>query len=190
MINVVVEGESDRAAVTSIATTAGHLVAKVVVSGGAATLDSRIPKYHAAARQMPWVVFRDSDGQCPVTLMRRLTASLSVPNPNFVLRIAHSMTEAWLLADAEGFAKYFRVRRALIPSDPEGLKHAKQSLLQICTASSSRALRRDVVTSDGQTGPLYVRQINEFAAGHWDVAAASRNSPSLARAIQAIRGLP
>lgn len=190
MINVAVEGESDRGAASTVVTAAGRAVALMRISHGKTKLDVKIPKYHQAARQTPWVVFRDSDGVCPVQLRDRLTASISSSNPKFALRIVHSMTEAWLLADRDGFARFFRVRPADVPTQPETLSHAKQSLLRVCATSSSRAIRKDVVAPDGQTGPLYVPRINEFAQTHWDVAAAAENSPSLARAIRAIRELP
>lgn len=189
MIGVVVEGESDRAAATAVVAAAGHSVAHVRVSGGKTKLDPKIPKYHTAARRMPWVVFRDSDGQCPVELRDLLTAGISMLNTRFSLRIAHSMTEAWLLADRDGFARFFHVRLARIPTDPENLAHAKRSLLRLCAESSSRLMRRDVVTPDGQTGPLYVARINEFAENHWDAVAAAESSASLAKAIRAIRRL-
>ncbi len=100
------------------------------------------------------------------------------------------MTEAWLLADRDGFADFFRVRKGRLPPDPEAVPHAKQTLLELCLQSSSRDIRRDVVTADGKTGPLYVSRINEFAAAHWNVGVAATNSPSLARALNAIKALP
>lgn len=79
----------------------GHWVHQVRVAGGKTWLDPLIPKFNIAARH-PWVVFRDSDSQCPVILRARLTAAISLWHPQFCLRIAHSMSEAWLLADREG----------------------------------------------------------------------------------------
>ena len=99
MINVVVEGESDREVAKAVVAHAGHWVHQVRVAGGNTRLDPLIPKYNIAAAQHPWVVFRDSDSQCPVILRTRLTAGISSWHPQFCLRIAHSMSEAWLLAD-------------------------------------------------------------------------------------------
>lgn len=189
MINVAVEGESDRGAAEAVVAASGGTVARVVVAGGKTKLDPKIAKYCAAARQVPWVVFRDSDGQCPVELRSQLASRITTPNSKFALRIAHSMTEAWLMADTAAFARFFRISAARVPSDPEALAHAKHSLLRLCEASSSRVIRRDVVSPDGQTGPLYVSRLNEFALGHWNVGTAAENSPSLARAVAAIRTL-
>ncbi|MFT4036348.1 MAG: hypothetical protein QM679_12315 [Patulibacter sp.] len=119
-----------------------------------------------------------------------LGAGAATPNERFALRIAHSMTEAWLLADHEGFARYFRVRPGKLPALPEQLPHAKRFLLDLCRHSTSRAIRAEVVTSRGETGPLYVRHLNDFAANHWDVDAAATRSPSLDRAVRAIARMP
>lgn len=187
MINAAVEGESDRGAVEALIIAAGHDVGKVIPARGKSRLDPKIPKYSDAARLTNWLVLRDSDGACPV----ELKSELSPPqNPRFVLRIAHSMVEAWFLADAGGFAEYFHVSAGKIPRAPEELRHAKTSLLSLCARSRSRMIREDLVAKDGKEGPLYVARLNEFARERWDVAAAAERSPSLARAIASLRRLP
>ncbi|MFV0451149.1 MAG: hypothetical protein ACK5LS_02720 [Propioniciclava sp.] len=191
MITVVVEGESDRQAAIAVVRAAGHEVDSVRVAKGKSRLDGRIPKYRAAAVHAAWVVFRDSDGDCPVALRQRLESRTGVRSTSrFALRIAHSMTEAWLLADVAGFAEYFRVSPQRVPPAPEVLPNAKRKLLDLCARSRSRAIREEVVTSDHQTGPLYVEHINEFAARHWQVDRARGHSPSLDRAVTAIAALP
>jgi hypothetical protein len=100
------------------------------------------------------------------------------------------MTEAWLLADRQGFADFFRVRVGQVPVDPESLPHAKQEVLRLCGNSRVRSIRRDMVRSTGEAGPLYVQRLNEFAATKWDVNGAAANSDSLIRAIRSIQALP
>lgn len=190
MINIVVEGDSDREAAKAIVAYAGREVAKVVVAGGKTQLDPKITKYNQAARQSSWIVFRDSDGKCPAQLRTKLTATITTWSPNFLLRIAHSMTEAWLLADRHGFADYFHLRVGQISIDPESLPHAKHEVLRLCESSRARVIRQDMVRSTGETGPLYVNRLNEFAATRWDVRSAADNCDSLHRAIRSIRGLP
>lgn len=190
MINIAVEGESDREAAKAVVHSAGRSVAKVVVAGGKSKLDPKIAKYNVASAQATWVVFRDSDGTCPVELRRALTSKIADWSPRFMLRIAHTMTEAWLLADRKGFSEYFHVRIGSLPTDPESLNHAKQSLLQLCSKSRSRVIRNEIVTADGHTGPLYVARINSFAAERWDVREAAKLSPTLDRAIRSIVSLP
>lgn len=190
MINVVVEGDSDREAAKAIVVSTGREVAKVIVAGGKTQLDPKIAKYNQAARQSSWIVFRDSDGKCPARLRTELTATIATWSPNFLLRIAHSMTEAWLLADRDGFADFFRVKAGQVPTDPESLPHAKHEVLRLCGSSRARVIRQDMVRSTGETGPLYVNRLNEFASTRWDVTSAAANCDSLRRAIRSIQGLP
>lgn len=186
MINIAVEGESDRGAAEAIARAAGHSVGKLRVARGKSKLDPKVPKYAMAAQFENWVIFRDSDGVCPVELRGALAGVPDLSNPKFCLRIAHTMIESWLLADTKGFAQYFRVRQGRVPIAPDQLPHAKRALLDICGTSSSSALRREVLAKNGDTGPLYVSRINDFATTVWDVAEASERSPSLARAVARI----
>lgn len=100
------------------------------------------------------------------------------------------MSEAWLLADRDGFADYFRVPAARIPRDPEELPNAKQTLLGLCGRSRSRTIREEVTVSGTRPGPLYVTRINEFASTAWNVAEAASASESLRRAVHRIRQIP
>lgn len=190
MINVVVEGDSDREMAKAVARAAGHDVQRISVARGKTKLDPLIPKYNRAAQQFPWVVFRDADRECPVTLAARLTKSIHTLHPKFQLRIARSMSEAWFLADAKSFSEYFHVSLALITMDPESLVNAKKELLRLCGRSHSRVIRSEVTTSNGRIGPLYGYHINEFAMSHWRPEIAAERSDSLRRAILRIGEIP
>lgn len=190
MINIAVEGESDRELAKAVAREAGQTVNLVRVAGGKNKLDPLIPKYNRASAQLPWVVFRDSDALCPVTLRQQLSAPVAKWHAQFILRIAHSMSEAWLLGDAEAFSKYFSIRPGRIPSAPEDLPHAKRTVLALCAQSRSRDIRQDMTAPDGGTGPLYVSRLNEFASSVWRPREAAIVSDSLRRAIKRISALP
>jgi hypothetical protein len=190
MLNLVVEGDSDREAAKAVVRWAGRDTNKVVVAGGKTRLDPKIEKYNRAAGHASWVVFRDSDGRCPVVVRNQISSQIVSWSPRFALRIAHSMTEAWLLADRDGFAEYFGVATNLLSRDPESLPHAKREVLRLCARSRSRAIRQDMVASDGDTGPLYVSRINDFASSRWDVGAAADVSQSLHRTVDRVRSLP
>lgn len=188
MINIAVEGESDREVAKAVIRAAGGEPGKVFVAGGVTRLDPKIAGYNRAAMGAPWVVFRDSDGSCPVQLVDELTARISPLSPRFRLRIAHSMSESWLLADRQGFAAYFSVPVARVPPLPETVPHAKRKVLELCATSRSRTIKNRMTTGRaGETGPEYVVTLNDFAQKHWDVTSAAQNSPSLARAIARIR---
>jgi hypothetical protein len=190
VINIAVEGASDLEVARAVVSHAGHEVRLVRVAGGKTKLDPLIPKYNDASAQFPWIVFRDSDGQCPVALRDKLTKSIATLHPQFCLRTAHSMSEAWLLADRDGFAEFFKVSRNRVPPDPEALPHAKHVLLGLCGQSRSRAIKHDVTATAGQTGPLYVARLNEFASTTWNVADAASVSSSLRRAVAHIGQIP
>ncbi|MCJ1700920.1 DUF4276 family protein [Rathayibacter festucae] len=190
MVNVAVEGESDRGVATAVVRAAGKSVGIVRVAGGKSRLDPLIPKYNRAAVQHPWVVFRDSDSVCPVMLRQQLSVPIAAWNAAFCLRIAHSMSEAWLLSDPDAFARYFKVPRGRVPSDPEALPHAKRTLLALCSDSRSRSIRSEVVSRAGEPGPLFVAHMNDFATDAWNAQKAAERSASLRRAIAAIRSLP
>jgi hypothetical protein len=99
------------------------------------------------------------------------------------------MSEAWLLADPQGFADYFGVKNNQVPRDPETLPNAKEVVIRLCSQSRSRLIRADMAVGY-RTGPLYVPRINEFATTRWSVEAAAQNSGSLRRALDRIRQLP
>lgn len=189
MINIVVEGRSDEEMAAAVVRAAGGEPGKRIVKGGAVALDRDLPKYIRAAAFQPWVVFRDSDGTCPVELRRRLVRECSTWPPTFRLRIAHPMAEAWLLADSRSIADFFSVRLADVPANPGELDHPKRALVRMCEQSRSAAVRADMVAKADRPGPLYVRRLNEFAAVAWNVDRASGASPSLRRAIASIRTL-
>jgi hypothetical protein len=189
MVNVVVEGRSDIGAATAILRYVGHDIGSAIDKRGKSNLDPDIPKYNAAARWEPWVIFRDTDSKCPVELREKLTAGIDSWSNAFALRLAHSMTEAWLLADRKGFADYFGVSVASVPRDPETLQHAKQTVLVLCSRSSSRDVREGMVSRGGDTGPLFVSMVNDFAINHWSVEEALEGSQSLRRAVLRISEL-
>jgi hypothetical protein len=189
VINVVVEGESDRGMVSAVVQAAGSEVGRVIVKSGKARIDPLISNYNQAALRSPWVIFRDSDSHCPVKLHAELTATISVISPLFLLRIVHPMSEGWLLGDPEGVAEYFGLRISDIPREPEKLAHPKRTLLQLCAKSRSRGIKRDMVAPGDRAGPLYVLRVNEFATTCWDVHNAATNCDSLHRALERIRPL-
>ena len=181
-IRIAVEGASDEEMARKLMRHAGLTVSHVLVKKGSGELDKGIPRLAKTTVNDPWVVFRDADTACPVELRRQLIGDRPHDGA-FELRFPTSMTEAWFLADAIGFAAHFRITRGRIPAVPDDLEHAKRSLLGLCQQSKSRALREDVVRPSGRPGPLYVLRMNEFAKMSWDIERASEHSPSLRRTV-------
>ena len=153
-----------------------------LVKRGVTNLDRLIPGLGRTSINNPWVVFRDSDGRCPVELRTALIGSRP-HDGGFELRLACSMTEAWLLADVENFSDHFKIPVQKIPGTPDELPHAKRELLRLCRSSRSRRIRDDMVRANGAPGALYTSRLNEFALECWDVVKARERSPSLHRTI-------
>ena len=183
MVSVAVEGESDTGMVTTLLAHVGlELARPCVVRNGVGNLDKLIDGLSGTNAYNPWIVFRDSDGECPVALRERLVGGRP-HDAGFEVRLACSMTEAWLLADVIGVADFFHVARSKVPRNPDELPHAKEALLRLCGSSRSQPPCKDMVRDNGKTGPLSVTRLNEFAREHWDVARACTASPSLTRTV-------
>ena len=181
-VSVAVEGESDTGMVgTLLAHVVISLARPCLVKRGVTNLDRLIPGLSRTSINNPWVVFRDSDGRCPVELRTALIGSRP-HDGGFELRLACSMTEAWLLADVENFSDHFKIPVQKIPRAPE-LPHAKRELLRLCRSSRSRRIRDEMVRANGAPGVLYTGRLNEFALECRDVVKARERSPSLHRTI-------
>ena len=182
-VSVAVEGESDTGMVGTLLAHVGISLARpCLVKRGVTNLDRLIPGLSRTSINNPWVVFRDSDGRCPVELRTALIGSRP-HDGGFELRLACSMTEAWLLADVENFSDHFKIPVQKIPRAPDELTHAKRELLRLCRSSRSRRIRDDMVRANGAPGALYTGRLNEFALECWDVVKERERSPSLHRTI-------
>lgn len=132
------EGPTDRAAARKLIQVAGAEPGDdYSVRRGAASgkdfLDRRLRAYNAAAKWNPWLVLRDSDGECAKLLVARL---LDEPAPLMRFRVVVPSIEAWLLADRDEFAQFAGVARGSMPEAPEHLKDAKATLIAIVRRSS------------------------------------------------------
>ena len=188
-VSVAVEGESDTGMVGTLLAHVGISLARpCLIKRGVTNLDRLIPGLSRTSINNPWVVFRDSDGRCPVELRTTLIGSRP-HDGGFELRLACSMTEAWLLADVENFSDHFKIPVQKIPRAPDELPHAKRELLRLCRSSRSRRIRDEMVRANGAPGVLYTGRLNEFALECWDVVKARERSPSLHRTIVRLESL-
>ncbi|MDP1827610.1 MAG: hypothetical protein Q8L48_30340 [Archangium sp.] len=186
---IVFEGPTDEPLARALMDDAGLAVFLAKSAQGKTKLDAQLAKYAAAAERQPWFILRDLDQDAPCApawIEGRPKARW------FCLRLAVRETEAWLLADRERFAEFFRVAPTRVPLDPDGLADPKRTLVDLVRHSTSSRLKRDIVPADGahsQVGPGYVTAIVEFASQHWRLAVAAQRSDSLRRARLALRGL-
>lgn len=112
------------------------------------------------------------------------------PFHRFILRVAARQLESWLLADAPRIARYLQVPNNAIPRNPDGIQNPKQALVNVARASRSRNIRNDMVPEEGMSavvGKNYTRQMERFIEQHWQPLNAAEESPSLKRAIAAVK---
>ena len=155
---------------------------------GSGYLRKNIAGFNKAARGTPFFVLTDLDQtDCPLALINKW---LSVPkHENMIFRIAVREIESRLLAHREAIVSFFGVRENLIPSDPDNLGDPKRFLIRLASKSRKSDLRKAIVPANGSTakiGPDYNGTLIFFVRNLWQVKEASKFSPSLRRAFNAI----
>ena len=119
-VTIAVEGPSDASVVSRIVNDHGLQVHAVHGLHGVNHLNAKLEAFNQAAKFGPWLVVRDLDheAECAAAVV---SARLPKPSGGMRFRIAHRAIEAWLLADFEGIAAFFKVAREAVPHDPEAL---------------------------------------------------------------------
>lgn len=163
---------------------------QVIVTGGCDPFWKKAPKYNRAAKVYGYVLgLTDLDRHpCPAALTEE---KLCEPlHPNFLLRIQVRAIESWLLADEEAWVKCLRVAPKHVPRAPDDLADPKRELMNLLRKSRRAEIQRDVVLEPGrigEKGPGISPSVREFISEHWDADRAAQRSPSLARALRALR---
>lgn len=184
-----VEGWVDKAVLEKILVTKGLKCERIQDFGGSSKLDAAIPRFLQMTRSHGVCILRDQDAaRCAPELLRRFGVD-NVANPdNLVFRVPVRQIEAWLLADSEGFPRYFKVAKAQVPSRPDDLADAKEEVLRLVRRSTSPTVREGMLPRAGysnRTGPEYASMLMAFATDRWDPERARGSSPSLERALRA-----
>ncbi len=190
-VTVAVEGIVDAAVAGKILRSMGLALGPVHGQKGKNWLDTNLPGYNSGARFTPWLVLRDldQDAECAPDLLASL---LRAPAPNMRLRIAIRSVEAWLLADSERISNFLRVAERTVPSSPDGLPDAKQTVVDLARQSQSREIRKDLVPergTSGKVGPAYTARLIEFSLQRWRPQIAARKSDSLSRCLASLGDL-
>jgi hypothetical protein len=190
-ISAVVEGDTDAAVIRRLAAEASLEISTVHVKGGKQKVREWIGGYNAAARHHPFVVLVDLDQEFPCA-PELLMDWLQHRERLLCLRVAVQAVEAWLLADRERAAQFFRVRKGNIQEEPDAIPDPKGVLVDVVRTSTSREIREDIVPREGsgrRVGAAYSSRLVEFvnSTNGWRPAVASEHSGSLARARDALR---
>lgn len=191
VISAAVEGLVDETVVGRLVVAAGADLGRVYGKNGKQNLLQRLNGFNEAARRFPWLVLIDLDADFTCAPLA-VNAWLPTPSTWMCFRVARPETEAWLLADRDMFARYFRVRPARVPHSPEDLADAKQALVDLARHSTRRDIREDVVprsASGRQVGPGYTGRIIDYAATHRRPEVAANSAPTLEKALRALGDL-
>lgn len=159
-------------------------------TGGVTKLVKALPRYVEQSRYVqPVLCVADTDGSCAVTLLGKWLPR-GAPE-HFVLRLAVSEVESWILADRSALADHFKIPSARIPTLPDELADPKRELLHLARRSGRRLIRQEVVSAQdaSKPGPGYNLHLRDFVARHWDAGRAAGYSPSLARALARVAAL-
>ncbi len=91
-----------------------NVVSELPARGG--EIKSKIKNFNRLSVNTPVILLTDLDNNtCPPLYIATLMDG-DIKNDDFVLSIAVDEVEAWLLADKEGFARYFGVDATLLPN--------------------------------------------------------------------------
>ena len=155
------------------------------VERGFTVIRKSISKYRNASHVLPHVVLTDLDLAVCASELRAQWGVSQLP-PAMLFRVAVREVEAWLLADRAGFAEFAGIAATKVTQQPESLRDAKQTLINLVRRSRNKRLASELVPPTGSAvsiGPLYNERLSAFARSGWDVTAAMASAPSLERTV-------
>jgi hypothetical protein len=159
-------------------------------------IKSMVDKFNNLSEFNPVILLTDLDTyDCAPTLLNNWFKKIP-RKPNFLVRIAIDEAEAWLMADREGFANYFKVPIDKIPNSKPISKFRpaiiemdfpyKSSLFmmrEIIPFTSFSTYKDKLLAKDGLSkGPEYNTSIIPFI-NSWNIQNARKNSSSLDRTV-------
>lgn len=158
---------------------------------GVTRLQASLPRYLDFARNRhPVLCIADTDrAPCVAELLQQWLPH--GPQPRFLLRLAVTETESWLLADRDRFAAFLQIADKHVPAAPDELMDAKGCLLALARRSKVRHLRQELLADgpDLRQGSGYNVHLGAFVRKHWQPRQAAAASPSLRRAVTRIAAL-
>lgn len=200
---IVGEDKATREILYRIINYVGGLVVKTEMPARGGKIKSLVQNFNKLSKNIPVILLTDLDQfSCAPELISDCFREHS-KNVNFHFRVAVDEAEAWLMADREGFSKYFGVpldkipvstaRSKLRPSVNEMDFPYKSSLYlmkEIAPYSNKKTIREDLAPKFGsKKGILYNSTIVPFIKKQWDIDNATKNSYSLRKIISRLTQL-
>ena len=184
------EGFLDRVAAERLATSLGvRIEGASRDAGGADAFWRSINRYNEAAKHCGLVLAlgdHDEDTCVGPKLRKRIKGRHS----NLILRLSVRELEAWFLADAVQLGSHLSVSPAKFPRQPDKEKDPKRTLVNLSAKSTKPGIREGMVPKAGTSadrGPEYTLIMESFILTKWAPSEAAKRSPSLLRAIRALR---
>lgn len=168
-----------------------HRTAESVDKAGITKLVPELPRYARFARHGDSAVLciADTDRRCAKELAEKWCPG-DAP-PNFLLRLAVTEAESWVLADRTSFARHFDVPLNKVPLVPDELPDPTRVVLELVSKSRKKLFREEMVNFSRVTkaGAGYNLHLGGFVRNGWHLHEAASNSPSLARAVSRMQAL-
>ena len=140
------------------------------------------------------LVFVDLDNNdCAPTLLREWFSvknnSIATLPERLIFRVAVREIESWIMADRSNLASYLKIPVDNFPLAPDEIPDPKRKLLSVIESKGKRRWLEEMLPQ-GRTasiGPSYNEKLCDFVAERWSPDQAAQNSPSLRRAIAALK---
>jgi hypothetical protein len=177
-----------------------EIIAELPARGG--QVKSKIPEFNKLSETYPVILLIDLDDyNCAPQLIEKL---ISNKNDNFIFNIAVDEAEAWLMADREGFANYFKIKLDNIPSSHQTRQGGRKALTEmnfeykssfylthtLIEKSRNSAFVQQLRPKKGATkGPEYNSCMLPFIENTWDINNARQNTDSLNRMVVRLQNL-
>ena len=158
------------------------------IGHGYGYIKEKLVGFNKAAKGVPILALSDLVGNCAPDQIREWLPHGQ--HANLVFRIAEKESEAWILADSEGVGSFLGVSKKLIPDDVDNIIDPKLFLINLTRKSRNRSLRESLiprVNSTATIGPNYNPTLTYFVENIWNPCKGGLHSPSLNRAIQALK---
>lgn len=181
-----------------------HVLGELPARGS--QVKAKIPNFNQLADSIPVILLTDLDDEPCGPIGKSNLLGAVVQKPDFVINIAVDEVEAWLMADRDGFSRYFGIPLAQMPIStmqkmsgrkalPEVSVTVKSSwlfthsLMQNSTNSEKKAQVAVSPTDKNSKGKEYNTAVVPFIHNVWNPEVARVASDSLNRMIERLRKL-
>ena len=177
-----------------------EIISELPARGG--QVKSKVQEFNTLSKQNPVVLLIDLDNHdCAPQLIERF---IKDKNDDFIFNIAIDEAEAWLMADREGFAAYFKIKVEDMPFAHQTKQGGRKALSEMNFAyKSSMYLTHELIKKSKNSeyikqltpkknaakGPEYNSCVLPFIQNTWNIDNARQNSDSLNRMILRIEKL-